>query len=67
VRDRPRRRRSIFAATPSGSAEFLIDNPKPTEQLVIGEFYYVDFNPVPKTPVDPGRPVPQHGSGPDNL
>lgn len=35
-------------ATPSGSAEFVIDNPKATEQLVIGEYYYVDFHPVPK-------------------
>jgi hypothetical protein len=35
-------------ATPSGSAEFIIDNPKATEQLVIGEHYYVDFSPVPK-------------------
>lgn len=35
-------------ATPSGSAEFMIDNPKATEQLVIGEYYYVDFHPLPK-------------------
>jgi len=35
-------------ATPTGSAEFLIDNPKASEQLVIGEYYYVDFHPVPK-------------------
>lgn len=35
-------------ATPTGSAEFVIDNPKATEQLVIGEYYYVDFHPVPK-------------------
>jgi hypothetical protein len=35
-------------ATPSGSAEFMIDNHKATEQLVIGEYYYVDFHPVPK-------------------
>lgn len=34
-------------ATPPGSAEFMIGNPKATEQLVIGE-YYVDFHPVPK-------------------
>jgi hypothetical protein len=34
-------------ATPSGSAEFIIDNPKATEQLVIGASYYVDFHPVP--------------------
>jgi hypothetical protein len=39
-------------ATPSGSAEFMIDNPKATEQLVIGEYYYVDFHPVPKPKVD---------------
>lgn len=35
-------------ATPSGTAEFMIDNPKATDQLVIGEYYYVDFHPVPK-------------------
>jgi len=35
-------------ATPTGSAEYIIDNPKATEQLVIGEYYYVDFTPVPK-------------------
>jgi hypothetical protein len=29
--------------TPSGMAEFLIDNPKAAEQLVIGRYYYVDF------------------------
>lgn len=35
-------------ASPSGSAEFMIDNPKATEQLMIGEYYYVDFHQVPK-------------------
>lgn len=35
-------------ATPSGFAEFQIDNPKAVEQLVIGEYYYVDFSPIPK-------------------
>lgn len=35
-------------ATPSGHAEYMIDNPKATEQLVIGEYYYVDFHQVPK-------------------
>lgn len=33
-------------ATPSGSAEFVIDNPKAKEQLVIGRYYYVDFHPI---------------------
>ena len=28
-------------------AEFVIDNPKATDQLVIGQAYYVDFTPVP--------------------
>lgn len=27
-------------ATPSGQAEYLIDNPKAAEQLVIGRVYY---------------------------
>ena len=35
-------------ATPSGQAEFQIDNPKAVEQLIIGQDYYVDFTPVPK-------------------
>lgn len=30
-------------ATPSGSAEFQIDNPKAAEQLVIGRAYYFDI------------------------
>lgn len=30
-------------ATPTGFAEFQIDNPKAAEQLVIGKYYYVDF------------------------
>lgn len=33
-------------ATPSGHAEFQIDNPKAAEQLVIGRDYYVDFTPI---------------------
>lgn len=40
--------RAFQKATPTGSAEYVIDNPKATEQLVIGEYYYVDFTPVPK-------------------
>ena len=34
-------------ATPTGMAEYQIDNPKAAEQLVIGQCYYVDFTPVP--------------------
>lgn len=34
-------------ATPTGCAEFVIDNPKATEQLVIGRHYYFDITPVP--------------------
>lgn len=37
---------SFQKATPSGFAEFQIDNPKAAEQLVIGRYYYVDFTPV---------------------
>jgi hypothetical protein len=33
-------------ATPTGNAEFVIDNPKAAEQLVIGNYYYVDFHPI---------------------
>lgn len=39
---------SFQKATPSGHAEFVIDNPKASEQLVIGNYYYVDFHPVPQ-------------------
>ncbi len=38
-------------ATPSGSADFVIDNPKAAEQLVIGDYYYLDLHPVPKPEV----------------
>ena len=34
-------------ATPSGMAEFQIDNPKAVEQLVIGQTYYFDITPAP--------------------
>lgn len=34
---------SFQKATPTGHAEFQIDNPKAAEQLVIGQSYYVDF------------------------
>jgi hypothetical protein len=37
---------SFQKATPSGQAEFVVDNPKAIEQLVIGKSYYVDFTPV---------------------
>lgn len=38
--------RAFQKATPTGMAEFQIDNPKAAEQLVIGRHYYVDFTPV---------------------
>lgn len=41
---------SFQKATPSGSAEYIVDNPKAIEQLVIGASYYVDFTPVPAEP-----------------
>jgi hypothetical protein len=37
---------SFQKASPSGSAEYIIDNPKAQEQLVIGRYYYVDFHPI---------------------
>lgn len=37
---------SFSKATPSGHAEFMIDNPRATAQLRIGATYYVDFSPV---------------------
>jgi hypothetical protein len=38
--------RSFAKATPSGCAEFQIDNPRAAAQLVIGESYYFDITPV---------------------
>jgi hypothetical protein len=37
---------SFQKATPSGFAEYQIDNPAAAEQLVIGKSYYVDFTPA---------------------
>ena len=34
-------------ATPSGSAEFLVDNPAAVAQIELGKDYYLDFTPVP--------------------
>lgn len=39
---------SFCKATPSGSAEFVVDNPAALEQFKVGECYYVDFTQVPK-------------------
>lgn len=39
--------RGFQKATPSGCAEFQIDNPRAAEQLVIGQSYYFDITPVP--------------------
>jgi hypothetical protein len=33
-------------ATPTGMAEFQIDNPKAAEQLTIGKSYYFDISPA---------------------
>ena len=38
---------SFAKATPTGCAEFQIDNPVAVEQLVIGQTYYFDISPVP--------------------
>lgn len=35
---------SFQQATPTGCAEFQIDNPKAAEQLVIGKYYYFDIS-----------------------
>jgi len=42
--------KSFQKATPSGQAEFQIDNPKAAEQLVIGKSYYFDI-----TEASPGQ------------
>lgn len=36
-------------ATPTATAEFTVDNPAAVAQFVLGEAYYVDFAPAPKT------------------
>lgn len=38
--------KSFQKATPSGSADFMIDNPAVMPQLVIGKTYYFDITPV---------------------
>jgi hypothetical protein len=35
-------------ATPMGHAEFVIDNPNASKQLVIGKDYYFTITPVPE-------------------
>lgn len=37
-------------ATPWGTIEMQVDNPKAIAQLVIQQSYYVDFSPVPASP-----------------
>lgn len=39
--------RAFQKATPSGMAEFVVDNPKAAAELVIGQSYYFDITPVP--------------------
>lgn len=36
-------------ATPNATFEMQVDNPAALEQFKLGEFYYVDFTPAPKT------------------
>lgn len=38
--------KSFFKATPSGMAEYVIDNPGASSQLVIGKSYYFDITPA---------------------
>lgn len=38
--------KSFQKATPTGMAEFQIDNPKAAEQLVVGQYYYFDIKQV---------------------
>lgn len=38
--------KSFQKATPTGSAEFQIDNPAASQQLVIGKAYYFDITPA---------------------
>jgi len=47
--------RRFCKATPNGTAEFQIDNPRAFEHLVIGAYYYFDMSPVE---ADPHQPHP---------
>lgn len=38
--------RRFQKATPTGNAEFVVDNPAAIEQLVIGKAYYFDMTPA---------------------
>jgi hypothetical protein len=37
--------RRYATATPSGSIMLMVDNPAASDQLKLGEFFYVDFTP----------------------
>lgn len=39
-------------ATPSGHAEFIIDNPVVFPFLIVGSYYYIDITQVPNVPKD---------------
>lgn len=39
--------RRFSDATPSGKMTMLINNPAAVDQLKLGQFFYVDFTPVP--------------------
>lgn len=38
----------FMRATPSGELRMFVDNPAALDQLKLGEYYYLDFTPVPK-------------------
>jgi hypothetical protein len=43
--------------TPTGTAEFVVDNPEAAKHLIIGEYYYFDIEQCPKLPASE-KPIP---------
>lgn len=55
--------RRFSKATPTGLAEYVIDNPAAVAQLVVGAAYYFDMIPVPEPERVPSQiPPPPPGA-----
>lgn len=38
----------FYDATPTGSLEMLVNNPRALEELKLGEFFYIDLTHIPR-------------------
>lgn len=41
--------KSFTKATPNGSITMQVDNPAALDQFTLGDYYYVDFTPAPRS------------------